>query len=488
VVANSFGSERLSSRRWQDVLAFAGDWPILVITAVVLFLAYWFRSYIPDDAFITFRYARNLAAGLGFVYNPGQAVLGTTTPLYTLLLALLTSLTRLDPAVLSQIISFLFLWIGSLCLYAMLRDRGKLLAASAALFLLLNPLLFMSLGMETCFLLGLQLITLLLYVRGKRSLVGILLGLLVLTRYEMALFAALLAGIDWFQRRKFPLWACLAAPVAALWFLYAWVTFGSIIPLSAAAKLGAIRLPFWLGFATWISAFTLNFAWSIVWVPVVLFGSASLFWRRPKGVEAILLAWSVIYAAPASLLAGAFPWYYAPLLPGLAILFARGVDELNTFLGLVIQRLTSRAPARRIGAGAIAVALIAGTLITQSPIPSLEASARPGIVDARYWPNRQAGEWIRAQAASGAQLMAEEIGIVGYYSDLPLLDSFGLVNPEMLPYVGLPVQDRIHYILQKYHPDYLVLRKATADLSNLPGSGYRIVKTYSPDLYVFAPR
>ena len=53
---------------------------------------------------------------------------------------------------------------------------------------------------------------------------------------------------------------------------------------------------------------------------------------------------------------------------------------------------------------------------------------------------------------------------------------------------GLAVQDRIHYILQKYHPDYLVLRKATADLSNLPGSGYRIVKTYSPDLYVFAPR
>ena len=40
-----------------------------------------------DDAFITFRYARNLLAGNGFVYNPGEAVLGTTTPLYTLLMA-----------------------------------------------------------------------------------------------------------------------------------------------------------------------------------------------------------------------------------------------------------------------------------------------------------------------------------------------------------------------------------------------------------------
>ena len=33
-----------------------------------------------DDAYITFRYARNLLAGNGLVYNPGEWVLGTTTP------------------------------------------------------------------------------------------------------------------------------------------------------------------------------------------------------------------------------------------------------------------------------------------------------------------------------------------------------------------------------------------------------------------------
>ena len=47
-----------------------------------------------DDAFITFRYARNLLNGNGFVFNPGQLVLGTTTPLYTVLLALLAALTH----------------------------------------------------------------------------------------------------------------------------------------------------------------------------------------------------------------------------------------------------------------------------------------------------------------------------------------------------------------------------------------------------------
>lgn len=42
-----------------------------------------------DDAFITYRYARNILAGNGFVYNPSEHVLGTTTPLYTFLLVLI---------------------------------------------------------------------------------------------------------------------------------------------------------------------------------------------------------------------------------------------------------------------------------------------------------------------------------------------------------------------------------------------------------------
>ncbi|MFM8320085.1 MAG: hypothetical protein ACKOC5_04135, partial [Chloroflexota bacterium] len=41
-----------------------------------------------DDSYITFTYARSLLAGQGFVYNPGEQVLGTTTPLYAALMAL----------------------------------------------------------------------------------------------------------------------------------------------------------------------------------------------------------------------------------------------------------------------------------------------------------------------------------------------------------------------------------------------------------------
>ena len=52
---------------------------------VVLWLAY--LDFWLDDAFITFRYAKNWANGLGPVFNPGEAVEGYTTFLWTLLVA-----------------------------------------------------------------------------------------------------------------------------------------------------------------------------------------------------------------------------------------------------------------------------------------------------------------------------------------------------------------------------------------------------------------
>ena len=58
----------------------------LIVAAVA---ASRFVDYAYDDAYITYRYARNLATGHGFVYNLGDLYLGTTTPLYTLLLAAL---------------------------------------------------------------------------------------------------------------------------------------------------------------------------------------------------------------------------------------------------------------------------------------------------------------------------------------------------------------------------------------------------------------
>jgi hypothetical protein len=63
------------------------------LITIALFLLAVIARVVPgartvDDAYITFRYTRNILSGNGFLYNPGERVLGTTTPLYAGLLAL----------------------------------------------------------------------------------------------------------------------------------------------------------------------------------------------------------------------------------------------------------------------------------------------------------------------------------------------------------------------------------------------------------------
>ena len=50
-----------------------------------MFLA---QAYASEDAYITFRYAANLVSGAGLVFNPGHRVMGFTSTLWTLWIAL----------------------------------------------------------------------------------------------------------------------------------------------------------------------------------------------------------------------------------------------------------------------------------------------------------------------------------------------------------------------------------------------------------------
>ena len=77
----------------------------LILLIIVLFgtLASIFYTYTVDDAFITFRYARNLVAGLGPVFNPGERVEGYTTFLWMLLMSAGLAL-GVDPVVLSKVL------------------------------------------------------------------------------------------------------------------------------------------------------------------------------------------------------------------------------------------------------------------------------------------------------------------------------------------------------------------------------------------------
>lgn len=59
---------------------------LLVLLAMGVHQA-WLQPWTLDDAYITFRYARNLADGVGPVFNPGELVEGYTSPLWMVMAA-----------------------------------------------------------------------------------------------------------------------------------------------------------------------------------------------------------------------------------------------------------------------------------------------------------------------------------------------------------------------------------------------------------------
>jgi hypothetical protein len=60
-------------------------WPVLLATAVLVPHALLF-DFVSDDAYISFRYARNLAEHGQLVFNLGERVEGYTNFLWTVLL------------------------------------------------------------------------------------------------------------------------------------------------------------------------------------------------------------------------------------------------------------------------------------------------------------------------------------------------------------------------------------------------------------------
>ena len=66
----------MSSRFDRRLLAlFSLSWSTIAAACILRY-----RGWTVDDFYITYRYAGNLAAGRGFVFNPGERVFGLTDP------------------------------------------------------------------------------------------------------------------------------------------------------------------------------------------------------------------------------------------------------------------------------------------------------------------------------------------------------------------------------------------------------------------------
>ncbi len=195
-----------------------------------------------EDFLITLRYAENIAAGRGFVYNPGERVLGTTTPLYTLLLAGAAWL-GLNAALVGKAVNILADGVTCFLLARLLarREIGQPIAGlfAALLYALSSTPINISIGgMETGLVTCVGMAAILAYVARNATALYLLGATLFLLRIDgLLLFAILAGGLIW-QERRIPWRAIgLGLLLALPWLIFAFLYFGSPIPTSLVAKL-----------------------------------------------------------------------------------------------------------------------------------------------------------------------------------------------------------------------------------------------------------
>ena len=257
--------------------------PLAVVTALLFVIgitAILLTARIEnDDPYITFRYARNLAQGNGYVYNPGERVAGSTTPLFGLMLAGLFHLGFSLKAAVGLLAVLAYALIGVSAWYLMRTAGMPWGGLTLGLLLLIDPSLYTLYGNETTLALALALGAFALWQAGLYSPAMICAALLVGVRPDGVLVGGvlvLMALERWGVRERvgdedrfrsavrWRLWPALGWAALVLLPLYMAFVFyyETLVPHTLTVKMnqGATQVsPFWKG--------TLHFFCDLYWPP-----------------------------------------------------------------------------------------------------------------------------------------------------------------------------------------------------------------------------
>jgi hypothetical protein len=426
----------------------------LTLAALILLFGRW--SY--DDPYITFRYADNLLAGNGLVYNIGQRTLSTTAPFYALLLAGLGLVWR-DLPVASNVLSALALVLSAAALGGIGWARAqKEVGLIAALLLCLSPQLLATFGAETCLYVALILAGFYAYDRSHLSLAAGALALAAITRPDGLIAAGSLGIYHLLRYRRIP-WqpVVLYAGLVGIWYAGVTLYFGSPVPATLLVKqqqgqmAGSTR--FGPGFLKLVREYGRQ---RLYWLHGVLalLGLGRVLARDRHWIP--LLWWTALYFLAYTLLGvSRYFWYYAPLAPAFVVLVAEGMAALvGFFSGIILKRqgLASRFPVLAISS----LLLIALTVPMTTKVLQMRQQ-----LDPRFEVYRDVGQWLAVHTPPQASVTLLEVGVIGYYARRPMIDFAGLIQPDVARQLASSgtYQNSAAWVIQTYWPDYVVLHR-----------------------------
>jgi hypothetical protein len=440
---------------------------------VYLLLAWWRGSvgFPLDDAWIHQVYARNLATRGEFAFFAGQPSAGSTSPLWTVLLSVGYWL-HLDFRVWTYLLGVALL-AASAFLVVRLADQlfGSYVTHHTLRFIFPLFLLFewhlawsAASGMEIPLFIFLSLFLLeRFYARERVWVLGLLAGLLTLTRPEGVVLAALvgigLAGEEWdadgrgWTRTKNGIYPRLSVFVRVLIFytlgfaitlapylLFDLTTSGTLLPNTFYAKSAEYAEVFARAsfIVRWLELLATPFIGAqMLLIPGLIYGVLAL--ARDRQWRALIpFTWILL-----------LPALYALRLP---VAYQHGRYEMPIILFIVLYGVWGTAAllarVKNFIVRATWTLSIAATLLAFWFIGAAQYAADVAIIDCEMV---QTARWVAANAPADAVVAAHDIGALGYFYERPFIDLAGLVSPEVIPFIR--DEDRLR--------EYLFSRQAT---------------------------
>lgn len=362
-----FGSVASEPLRGRSLLLFASI-PWLLLLGWLAEMS-WFLT---DDAFISFRYVRNLVEGHGLVFNVGERVEGYSNFLWVMELAALWGAFGLRPEHAARWLSVAFT-AGTLAamlwwVFRLPSLSHRRLVAWMALGLVCSSATFAVWtsggGLETrqfTFFVVLAVVGLSLYRDRRPALLAVSLSLAAaaLTRPEGPLFAAccfawyaVQRGVDtgWRRYRDWPAVVCLVAPcvlVVAGHYLFRYGYYGEWLPNTYYAK--HVRPWYEMG-RVYLEAATLETG-LYLWLPLAML-ALNKEWRKRRCLTYALPISCIVLHMAYILRIGGDHFEYRPLdlyWPLLALPAAEGIVHLGYLGSRMVRRVFREHVVRRAG-------------------------------------------------------------------------------------------------------------------------------------------
>jgi len=426
-----------------------------------------------DDAYITFRYAENLASGKGFVYNAGEHILGTTTPFFCLLLAGLRMIGIKTP-VGADLINLFSAIFSSILIFLLGREvKNRIAGLNASILFICFPYFWLNLpsGMETMFAIFLALVLVWLDLKERPVLAGLVAGLLLLTRIDALALLAGVALMRFFQNRRQTIIIVSVCLLTLLpWLIFSEMYFGGIIPQSLLAKklIHAYRAKIvFQRYTYWFLGLRdAGTGWQVLLPALIGFsffaglGVVQAF--RKERWALIFFLWIVFFVV--GMTAGQvtpFPWYRIPMLSGYLILTGLGIQWLS-------QIVFSKKSNFALALNYFLVIILSVWFMPESHPTKFSRVTNKERV------NLEMVKLIKSEAKNGDKVLAGEVGIVGYELMAQyIIDSSGLVSERVYElrkedklnqlkisreykWDWWGTMDWVKHIIAEYNPEFII--------------------------------